>query len=902
MFYKTSSAKITAFDDGSRRTAGKTRSLGSFEYEPRDGFLYVSVRACSADVPNLNDDMLPHEELKTAYRTFEGCPVFVNHKANDPDRARGYIIGAEYHDEDPSDRWIEILMEMDEVTFPKLCGYIRSGEIDTVSMGCFVPGTMIKMGDGTTKKIEDVKEGDVVLTKEGAKRAVTCTMVHEHDGVIYEISSYAQGNSMKLTEEHPVWIRRPQRKAGDSVRARVEKNNGQKDHVCTCGREFETHRGLSAHIRESRRNDPDGFHDYMPAFEGWVFAKDVEIGDYVLDPSFDGEKECDRNFARLLGYYLAEGNFCYDSKRKDEGPSSVEWTFNESEVDYHQEVAELIRACGYKPVGPYFKNGAATIRCNSPEFARKFLEHGGKYSWGKKICDDAMSWDVESQREMLEAYFNGDAHWSESSLGRRFEYATVSKDLAEQIYCLCLRCGIRCSVPKMRIPKDSSKRNFWTAQGCFDGIREQDRSVAYADEFGLWRRVTKVRMLEYHGNVYNFEVEESHSYVAENCAVHNCNVSSTECSICGNVAENASEFCGHVLSKGNSFDGKRAYEICHGIEFVEESWVYDPADPTATVQALEKEASIEREFGPENFYDSTESNWTEVEGRPSGQPDYTSESGSEYWYYDDGVVRGSDHWGYGIGSCHWYLDYGSVRGDEERYGFSNWDAFSNTHNFDYVVDRKIERMLEGYDPGQGTLENHVFEDLRWNRTDLNMDVYEEAKRMIGVTASRRKQSAVGFVEMNPQDGTWYAACGTEEDPEKYWVTTKETKEDAIDALKNPQDWFEGEYERADEVYEVEDYFFGDEELEGDRVAESEDSFAGSPRVPEEPDMSDNDEVCPMCGSMAYDGEQCSVCGYQDYSEGFGNIEIDHDEEEEYEEDGWEDAFNEDKKKLAEFFL
>lgn len=136
MFVKFSKCSVIgASDPVAGRTASR-RKLGSFEYDDRGtGFLYVSVRACTADVPNLNRDMLPHSELKTAYRTFVGKPVYVNHANTNLDRARGFIIDAVYHDEDPADRWIEILMEMDEVTFPTLCGLIRSGDIDTVSMG-----------------------------------------------------------------------------------------------------------------------------------------------------------------------------------------------------------------------------------------------------------------------------------------------------------------------------------------------------------------------------------------------------------------------------------------------------------------------------------------------------------------------------------------------------------------------------------------------------------------------------------------------------------------------------------------------------------------------------------------------------------------------------------------------
>ena len=149
MFVKFSSAKVMDFHASEPRgrgvrTASGSRRLGSFEYAPRDDghkYMYVAVRACTADVPNLNNDMLPHEELRDAYRTFVGSCIFMNHDNADPAKSRGAIIDAAYHDEDPDDRWVEILMEMDEERCPKLCSLIRSGEIDTVSMGCSVEST-----------------------------------------------------------------------------------------------------------------------------------------------------------------------------------------------------------------------------------------------------------------------------------------------------------------------------------------------------------------------------------------------------------------------------------------------------------------------------------------------------------------------------------------------------------------------------------------------------------------------------------------------------------------------------------------------------------------------------------------------------------------------------------------
>ena len=69
-----------------------------------------------------------------------------------------------------------------------------------------------------------------------------------------------------------------------------------------------------------------------------------------------------------------------------------------------------------------------------------------------------------------------------------------------------------------------------------------------------------------------------------------CSVESTDCSVCGNRAEYPFEYCEHIQQKGREFNGKLAFEVCNGIEFFEESWVYDPADPTAHTQAIDKTA------------------------------------------------------------------------------------------------------------------------------------------------------------------------------------------------------------------------------------------------------------------------------------------------------------------------
>jgi len=103
------------------------------DFKPRPGFLYTQVRAISARI-NQNYDAWPSPELKKSYRTFLGKPVFVNHNNFDPSRARGRVIAARYV-ESGNDKYVEVIQEIDAQRFPKLASEIRSGGLDSVSMG-----------------------------------------------------------------------------------------------------------------------------------------------------------------------------------------------------------------------------------------------------------------------------------------------------------------------------------------------------------------------------------------------------------------------------------------------------------------------------------------------------------------------------------------------------------------------------------------------------------------------------------------------------------------------------------------------------------------------------------------------------------------------------------------------
>ncbi len=142
---KYATAEILDARMATGRSPGLVRNAHrvSFDYNPREGYLYVRSRMISSRC-NDNHDEFSHEAIKgdgveTGWHTFIGKPVFVNHHNDDHRRARGVIIDAALHeDRNPDgshDTWVEGLMEVDAIRFPKLAKAILAGHIDRTSMG-----------------------------------------------------------------------------------------------------------------------------------------------------------------------------------------------------------------------------------------------------------------------------------------------------------------------------------------------------------------------------------------------------------------------------------------------------------------------------------------------------------------------------------------------------------------------------------------------------------------------------------------------------------------------------------------------------------------------------------------------------------------------------------------------
>lgn len=573
----------------------KSGSLRNFEFEERPGYLYVAVRAASSRV-NKNYDAFTADELKTAYKTFEGRPVYVNHHNTDKRRARGVIMQAKLH-EDAKESWVEPLLEMDMETYPNLCAAILAGDIDTVSMGCniqfstcsvcgnkarfateycFPAGELVSMADGTHRPIEQVEVGDRVLTHDGVG-VVSDTMERDYDGKLAVISRKGYAKPLRVTFGHEV----------------LANMSG--------GRDERTHSYESVH--------DEGRWGWVPSEEiksgFWVKVafptevKVVEIETESLASDFaqrDGRTRLAKgsskwglpvtvdntniDLAYIMGLFVAEGSFENQATKGSGTPTTISWSLGSHEGLIIDELQSRLDSIGAGELKVYKRDGqgGVSVRLSNAPLAALLMSVCGVGAKTKSLSEFIMLAPRDFQVAFMAGYLDGDGY--EDDRGGTSVAVTASEMLARQLVSIGSR--IHPSVPTWwehseNIGGPTNRDARFTIHRL--GFRQSGvmRNRRRLDDGYVAAQVMGVAEDDFDGKVYNIEVEGQHSYVVEGVVVHNCT---------------------HIQRKGNTFpvvqdDGSTqmvlAFEYCYGVDFFEISWVFDPADTSAVVQDIMKE-------------------------------------------------------------------------------------------------------------------------------------------------------------------------------------------------------------------------------------------------------------------------------------------------------------------------
>jgi DNA-cytosine methyltransferase len=335
---------------------------------------------------------------------------------------------------------------------------------------CFARGTLI-LTKGGFISIESVHVGDIVLTHRGLWKKVTNIMRRRGKGRQVE----GQGILKTTTsDEHPYYARTSRRKW-------ISKTRNYK-------REF---------------SEPE-----------WIAAEDIK-GKYACSVLPEQtELEGDEDFWWIVGRYIADGWIVNRRDRGDGGSAKVIICGGKHEADALEERIRRKFHCTKAPERTVVK-----FHISNREFAR-FLEPIGKGAGNKQIPPQWLGARREIAAAILDGYLSGDG-----SKNRQGSSATtVSPALALGVAMLSQNArGIKPTIAFNLVPPTKEIEGRTVNQQPFYIIQipNRNRSAFVEGRYG-WGLVRVSLPTEEEIDLFNLEVEDDNSYVANGAVVHNC--------------------------------------------------------------------------------------------------------------------------------------------------------------------------------------------------------------------------------------------------------------------------------------------------------------------------------------------------------------------------------------------
>ena len=353
---------------------------------------------------------------------------------------------------------------------------------------CCKPQTLISSRLATT--IDKIKPGHTVFDMNGNEQKVTEVYTRNYNGIIYKIKS--SGNiPIEITGNHPMLVYR------DSDEFAEEDSGG----------------GVAILTRKKTKQ--------------WINASDVKVGDYLVCPKSNIQPNIqlpkwikgthkykntprdlffDDDVAWMFGLYAADGS--------SEKGHKIKITLHENEIEKAKRCVEAFLKLGLRStIKPVKDKKAIRVVVFSAIVANSFLEWFDKKE-NKHLPE--WIWNGWNLKEVLNGVYAGDGgkvHNRENG----FRIVNTSTRLIEECRIILCTIGYKPSLSR-HIYTNSNNHDRYTLEWY---ITHKIHTNYWKDN-NLMMKVKDIQQEHYCGPVYNLEVENTHSYIANGVVVHNC--------------------------------------------------------------------------------------------------------------------------------------------------------------------------------------------------------------------------------------------------------------------------------------------------------------------------------------------------------------------------------------------
>ena len=230
----------------------------------------------------------------------------------------------------------------------------------------------------------------------------------------------------------------------------------------------------------------------------------------------------DERFAKLLGYYCAEGSISESKTRPNS--YTLRFSFGAHEAQHIGETVALLKKI-FAVFPAIERNGTETnVRVCATAVALVFKGLCGTNSKTKRVPAQLYDSPAAIIDAFIEGYVNGDG-WRGPELT---SMNTVSRELAFGVHYLLLK---RWRLPRMYLWKPSEQKMLCgrvvnQSQLYYVKYKETNLAETLSESencaYSLAVPIREICRKDYAGDVYNLEVEGEHSYLANFISVGNC--------------------------------------------------------------------------------------------------------------------------------------------------------------------------------------------------------------------------------------------------------------------------------------------------------------------------------------------------------------------------------------------
>jgi nitrogen fixation NifU-like protein len=293
-------------------------------------------------------------------------------------------------------------------------------------------------------------------------------------------------------------------------------------------------------------------------YHDWHHANELKKGDIALYPILKETRDVDYielnvsksehdfksreipgkipingDFLRLSGFFLSEGHV-----RDVPSKTYIGFTLNLKEKDIAEDIKNIAgRLWGLEPKT---KERARSLEVfiNNATLARYFKKLFGVYAEHKKIPQFMMLLPPEKQKELIRGLWLGDGYVRLKGGKPRAGYSTISYQLAQQLKTLLMRQRISHSLYveaektrsgvkhkeayRIHIGDKESLRKLCEILGTKFIHTKPEKVHSWFDNNYFYTPITHIGKRNVATDIYNLEVENSHSFTGEAFCLHNC--------------------------------------------------------------------------------------------------------------------------------------------------------------------------------------------------------------------------------------------------------------------------------------------------------------------------------------------------------------------------------------------